>query len=90
MPELSQLWKITVDSIFDEFATADDLVNLYVTGEQSLKYQPSLAELSCNDAINELIFELPKFGSMFYAFANGLYFGQYGDYASCQTMAFNA
>ena len=84
MPGLSDLWKITVDKIIDEFPTADDLINLHITGEQSFKLQPDLTELSCNDAINKLIFELPKFGSMFYALANGLYFGQYGDYASCQ------
>jgi hypothetical protein len=87
---MPDLWKITVDSIIDELLIADDLINLHIAEDQRLTYQPSLAELSCNDAINALIFELPLFGSMFYAIANGLYFGQMGDYASCQTMAFNA
>jgi hypothetical protein len=56
---MPDLWKITVDSIIDELPTTDDLINLQIVGYQRLTYQPSLAELSCNDAINALIFELP-------------------------------
>lgn len=56
---MPDLWKITVDSIIDELLIADDLINLHIAEDQRLTYQPSWAELSCNDAINALIFELP-------------------------------
>jgi hypothetical protein len=43
--------------------------------------------LDCSQAINKLLFELPAFSTISYFIMNGLYLGQYGDYASCQTSA---
>jgi hypothetical protein len=43
--------------------------------------------LSCDQAINQLIFDLPSKGSIFYLIVNGAYLGQMGDFASCYSDA---
>lgn len=44
----------------------------------------------CSHAINQIILGLPSKGSLFYLITNGLYLGQYGDYASCKLDATDA
>jgi hypothetical protein len=39
--------------------------------------------LSCDDAMNQLILQLPSPGSIFYALMNGWYLGQWADYSTC-------
>lgn len=51
---------------------------------------PEDSSLSCDDAINALILQLPAAGSIFYAITNGWYLGQWADYTSCITDATNS
>ena len=43
----------------------------------------NLGNLTCDQAIDELILRIPQFGSVFYALVNGWYLGQWADYSSC-------
>lgn len=41
------------------------------------------ANLTCDQAIDELLLRLPDIGSIFYALVNGWYLGEWADYSSC-------
>ena len=43
--------------------------------------------LNCDQAMDEILLQLPSFGSIFYALMNGWYLGQWADYASCMADA---
>lgn len=38
---------------------------------------------NCDQAIDNLLLQIPSFGSLFYALLNGWYLGQWADYSSC-------
>jgi hypothetical protein len=40
-------------------------------------------EVSCDEAIDNLILGVPDLGSVFYTILNAWYLGQWGDYESC-------
>lgn len=42
-----------------------------------------LSEVSCDEAIDNLILGVPNLGSLFYVILNGWYLGQWGDYEAC-------
>ena len=53
-----------------------------------MAYDPSLADLSCDEMVNHLILNL-NINAAFYFLVNGWYLGQLGDYSSCRTFSQN-
>jgi hypothetical protein len=56
---------------------------------QSNSEKDAFAELSCNAALNNLIFHLTDMSSLYYIILNGWYLGQMGDYQTCNESAQN-
>jgi hypothetical protein len=84
LPTFKDIWATTVDVMLQ------DLPLLEMAPEPEVLFKdPSLDDLSCDEMVNQLILDLPKFGSFFYFLMNGAYLGQMGDYASCQSMTIN-
>jgi cbb3-type cytochrome oxidase subunit 3 len=42
-----------------------------------------IADLSCNEALNHILFSITDLSNLFFVLSNGLYLGQMGDYGSC-------
>jgi len=59
----------------------DHAVNTFQS--QLLAPAPIPDNLNCDQAIDELLLQLPAFGSLFYMIVNGWYIGQWADYSSC-------
>lgn len=53
------------------------------------KDDPSLDSLTCSEMVNHLLSDFPAPGSLYYVLVNGLYLGEYGDYASCRVSTTN-
>jgi len=60
-----------------------------VSEEKLNKEDPSLDSLTCSEMVNHLLAEFPAPGTVYYALVNGLYLGEYGDYASCRVSTTN-
>ena len=64
---------------FDWTHAIDTLID--ATNDRDLPPMPE--GLNCDQAMDELLLQLPSFGSIFYALLNGWYLGQWADYSSC-------
>ena len=60
---------------------SDVLVGLGLTDTNFIDQKWS--NITCDEAIDNLLFQLPDFGSIFYVILNGWYLGQWGDYDAC-------
>ena len=49
--------------------------------------KPVKDDLNCDEAIDQLLLNLPDMGSVYYALLNGWYLGQWADYATCLVAA---
>jgi len=54
-----------------------------------IKLYKEETNISCDEAIDNLLLDLPNMGSIFYAIINGKYLGVWGDYTSCKLDATN-
>ena len=76
LPTLDQVWETAKQEMFN-----------LETPIQSPAAKANFGELTCDQAVNQIIFDLPSKGSIFYLIVNGAYLGQMGDFASCYTDA---
>jgi hypothetical protein len=76
---------ITLHEVLDAFDLLPSLDTLSNPSKTFSKEKPLLAEMSCNDAIDQLLADAANFnmGSIFYVLLNGWYLGSWGDYTSC-------
>ncbi len=74
LPTLDQVWKVATDELLSSNQPAKPVIAA-----------SDYSTLTCDQAVNQLIFDLPSKGSIFYLIVNGAYLGQMGDFASCYT-----
>jgi len=87
MPTLEDVLKVAVDTIFEEgfneepFITKQhpkipaSLASFDSDTADQFKFDPELAEQSCDQVVNSILGNLPGFGSVFYVLVNGWYLG---------------
>ena len=99
-PSFADMMSVAIDVIVEDWPekmqgykpTAgfyEQLKSGEVSEQKLTKEDPSLDSLTCSEMVNHILADFPAPGSLYYVLVNGLYLGEYGDYASCRVSTTN-